>query len=240
MKNKKTGFKNFVQLIKELKKTERGKSFLFLGGYFIFFVVLTIVIVISGNVSKLPLDQHTDDDSDMYSAARIFSGNYRFIYTIDIDDVQYIYSGISDGEKRLFEFNNNKYYYDGKNYFINTDGVWVSNNDPFIYEDFINFQRLGEVIYDATYISKSEFESGKLEFKYLISSNSLLKNIENIDTDIMEEPNKIVFTADSDAYLNKAELDLSSYGKYKGISNNHFTITLEYFDFDTIDDIIVN
>ena len=56
----------------------------------------------------------------------------------------------------------------------------------------------------------------------------------------MEEPNKIVFTADSDAYLNKAELDLSSYGKYKKISKEHFTITLEYFDFDTIDDIIVN
>ena len=41
--------KKVIDIFKELKKTPRGKSILFFGGYLIFFVVLMVLVRVSGN-----------------------------------------------------------------------------------------------------------------------------------------------------------------------------------------------
>lgn len=227
---------NLLKTVKELRKTERGKAILFLGIYFIFFFFLFLFINFGGKNSTF-LDDYEITTSDTYLVDRILNGNYFFDYTIYIDGIPVTYNGKKNRDKELFTFNGINYYYDGDSYFINNNDQWILTTDPYIFKDFIDFERLGEVIVDATYISKTEFDNGETLFNYQVSSNSLIKVIEDVDTDIMEIPNSVIFTADKDSYLNKIELDLSSYGRFKGICIDSFKITLDYFNFGEVEDI---
>ena len=222
--------------VKELRKTERGKAILFLGIYFIFFVLLFLIINLGVENTTLPEDYELST-TDKYLVDRILKENYFFNYTIYVDGTTAIYNGQKNGDMELFAFNGINYYYNGDSYFVNSNDQWTLTTDPYIFKDFIDFERLGEVIVDATYISKTEFDNGETLFNYQVSSNSLIKVIENIDTDIMEIPNSVIFTADEDSYLNKIELDLSSYGKFKGICTDSFKITLDYFNFGEVEEI---
>lgn len=221
---------NLLRTVKELRKTERGKAILFLGIYFIFFFFLFIFINFGGKNRTFP-DDYEATTSDTYLVDRILNGNYFFDYTIYIDGVSVIYKGKKNRDKELFTFNGNNYYYDGDSYFINSNDQWILTTDPYIFKDFIDFERLGEVIVDATYISKTEFDNGETLFNYQVSSNSLIKRLENIDTDISEVPNTVVFISSKEGEVYRAQLDFSSYGKYKGICNDSFNIVLEYSDF---------
>lgn len=235
---KKNKFQSIVEEYKSLKGTDRGKGILFLGRYFIFFVVLFLIFNIGGTRNTTLPEDYELNSSGNYSVDKILNENYNFKYTIDIDNNLYIYSGERKENIEYFTFNGIQYYHNTNNYFTNNNGMWISTTNPYIYTEFLDFNRLGEIIVDATYISKTEFDSGKTLFNYQLSTNSLMKRIENIDTDIMEVPNNIVFTAGSDSVLNKIELDLSSYGKFKGICTNNFRIILEYSNFGGVDEIV--
>lgn len=235
MAKKKSNLKSFIELVKKLKKTERGKAILFLGFYFIFFLVLIIFIRISASNPKTPIDYElTAPETSFYTYDKILDGNYDFTYTINIDNNVFVYSGEKFGDIELFSLNGVNYFYDGVDYYtLDSNNIWVEATNPYTYSDFINFTRLGEVIADATYISKTEFGDGSALFNYLVSSNSIVKVIEDVDTDIEEIPNSVVFTASGDdLHLEKIELDLSSYGKFKGVCIDSFKITLEYLDFN--------
>lgn len=227
---KKNWFKTVRSSIKELKKTEKGKAILFLGSYFFFFLVIFLFINFGSRQTTLPEDYEPNSLSS-YSVDKILSNNYDFSYTIHVDDKTFSYQGerINDVEK--FIFNENQYYRNLEHYFVESNGIYILATNPYMYPDFLNFSRLGEVIADATYISKTEFDNGVTLFNYQISSNSLVKKLENINTDILEVPNKIVFTATKEGEVYRAQLDFSSYGKYKGICNDSFSIVLEYSDF---------
>lgn len=236
MAKKKSSFKSFSNLIKELRKTEKGKSILFLSFYFVFFLVIVIFIRVAASNPRLPIE-YENTSNGLYTFDKIFAGNYNFIYTISIDGNTFTFNGMKDGNIESFKYNGIDYYYDGENYYtVDENNIWVIVDNPYIYTDFINFSRLGEVIVDATYISKTELADGKTLFNYLVSSNSMIRVLEGIETDIDEIPNSVVFTASGDnLHLNKLELDFTNYGKYKGICFNNFNITLEYFNFDNVE-----
>ncbi len=240
MAKKKSGFKSFVNFIKELRKTERGKGILFLGFYFIFFLVIIIFIRVSAGNSSTIDYQLNNQKSSMYTYDKIIAGNYDFSYTVNIDGNSYIYIGEKANDEEIFTLNGISYYYDGVDYYtLDSNNIWDITTNPYIYPDFMNFSRLGEVIVDATYISKTEYGDGRAIFNYLVSSNSIIKVIEDLDTDIEEIPNSVIFTGSGDnLHLDKIELDLSSYGKFKGICINNFNITLEYSDFGNNEKII--
>ena len=239
MANNKNNNFSIFKYIKELRKTERGKGILFFSFYLVFFLILFLMIAFGGN-RTINFEDYEDDynDKEMYSAEKLLNENYRFIYTIIVDNNVLVYSGEKYKDLELFTVNGINYYRNGDNYFMNNNGVWTVTTNPYIYPDFLNFTRLGEVLVDATYISKTEYGSGRILFNYQISSSSLIKKIEDIDTDIMKIPNRVVFTADSELSLNKAELDLSRYGIYKGICVNNFKIILEYSSIGEVEEIV--
>lgn len=228
--NKKSWFKKLRIGISEVKKTEKGKAILFFCFYFIFFVILFLFIYVGGS-STTKKDDYELNSLSTYSVDKILNANYDFVYTINIDDNTFIYRGERINDVESFTFNDVYYYRNSDHYFMNSNGIFIATDSPYMYTEFLDFSRLGEVIVDATYISKTEFDNGVTLFNYQISSNSLIKRIENVDTDILEVPNQVMFTASSDGEVYKAQLDLTSYGKYKEICNHHFSIVLEYSDF---------
>lgn len=237
MTKKKSQLKRFFEYIRELRKTEKGQAILFLGFYLIFFVIIFLLINI-GNHYTTRQEDYEPNSLSTYSVDKILSANYDFVYTIHIDDNSFVYSGERIDDVETFTFNDISYYRNSGHYFMSRNGIFVASDNPYMYTDFLDFSRLGEVIADATYISKTEFDSGVTLFHYQVSSNSLIQRMENINTDILEVPNDIIFTASSDGQLYRAQLDFTSYGKYKGICNHNFSIVLEYSDFGNNTEIV--
>lgn len=240
MAKKKSKFKSFIKFIKELRKTERGKAIVFLSFYLIFFLVLIVFIRISSSNFKAPTYEFYSEESRMYTYDKILANNYSYTYTITIDNNIFVYNGKKYNNMESFVFNNINYLYDGANYYVvDENNIWIMVDSPNMYSDFTNFTRLGEVIADATYISKTEFGDGKSIYNYLISSNSMIKVLEDVATDIEEVPNSVVFNASGDnLHIDSIELDLTSYGKYKGICFNNFKITISYSNFGEVEEIV--
>lgn len=241
MAKKKSKFKSIIKFILDLRKTERGKAILFLGFYFVFFLVLIIFIRVSSNNYKGPLYELYSEEARMYTYDKILAENYNYTYTISIDDNVYVYNGQKYNNMELFTFNDVNYFFDGVDYYIidSVNNMFIKVDNPNKLSDFTTFLRLGEVIEDATYVSKTEFGDGKTLFNYLISSNSMIKVLDDIDTDIDEVPNSVVFNTSGDnLHIDSIDLDLTSYGKYKNICLNSLKINISYYNFGEVLEIV--
>lgn len=236
MKKVLASFKKFRDLIKELNKTEKGKSILFFSFWGLFFLVLAIMarVLPRGNVN------YANDyaKKDKFSFEKVEKANYSFNYTINIDGMIYNYQGIKNGEDELFTFNSLEYYKKSDNYFGKVNDVWIRTDNPYLFSDFLNVRNIRDIYSLATYISKTEYETGDVSYSYKVSTASIVKKMENIDIDIEEIPNDLTFTADGSNSVKKIELILNSYGKYKGLCVNTFVITLDYSDFSDVTEIV--
>ena len=73
--------KKVIDIFKELKKTPRGKSILFFGGYLIFFVVLMVLVRVSGN-NNYKSDSSIYNNRELFSVNEIRDNNYKFTYNV--------------------------------------------------------------------------------------------------------------------------------------------------------------
>lgn len=236
MKKVLNSFKKFQDLIKELKKTEKGKSILFFSFWGLFFLVVAIMARV------LPRGQvYTVDDyikKDAFSFASIEKNNYSFDYTVNIDGLVYNYTGKRKDDDELFSFNNLDYYKKNDSYFSKINEVWVRAENPYLFSDFLNIKNINDMYTLSTYISKTEYENKDFGYNYKLATETIVKMLENIDIDIEEVPNDLIFTTDSTGTVKKIELILNSYGKYKGLCVNTFVITLNYSDFSGVKEIV--
>lgn len=236
MKKILNSFKKFQDIIKELKKTEKGKSILFFSFWALFFLVIAIMARTLPRVPVSTSDNYVKKNN--FSFASIEKNNYSFNYTVNIDGLIYNYTGIRKDDDELFSFNNLDYYKKNDSYFSKTNEVWVRTDNPYLFSDFFNIKNINDMYTLSTYISKTEYENKDLGYNYMLSTASIVKMLENIDIDIEEVPNELVFTTDSTGDVKKIELILNSYGKYKGLCVNTFVITLNYSDFSGIKEIV--
>jgi hypothetical protein len=236
MKKVLTGFKKFRDLIKKLKKTEKGKSILFFSFWGIFFLVIAILarVLPRGHV------YNTSDyiKKNTFSFASIEKNNYSFSYTVNIDGLVYNYIGIRKDDDELFLFNNLDYYKKNDSYFSKINEVWVRAENPYLFSDFFNIKNIYDMYTLSTYISKTEYENKDFGYNYKLATETIVKMLENIDIDIEEVPNDLIFTTDSNGTVKKIELILNSYGKYKGLCVNTFVIALNYSDFSSIKEVV--
>lgn len=234
----KAKFKEFIDLIKKLKKTPKGRAVLFFCFYFLFFLVIAVVARIGPRYTTSLEDYKGTGLSDTALTAK----NYKFDYTISIDGVNYNYSGVSDGTSQLFNYTgdgfSDAYYKNSLDYFKNNAGLWIKTENPYLYEDFLDYSKISEIFVDASYISRTEFESGEAIYNFQISTTSIVDRLDKLDIDIDDVANDIKFSTNSEGQINKIELNLSSYFKYKNICNNTFLITLNYSDFGNVSEIV--
>ena len=93
------------------------------------------------------------------------------------------------------------------------------------------------LIEKATYISKTEYDSGKDVYNFKISSATISKLFEGVDIDAEEIPNEIIISVDEDNNITEVKYLLDSYCKVKEICVSNMNITLNYEEFGKVEEI---
>ena len=136
----------------------------------------------------------------------------------------------------FFEVNNQKYYYDGEQYYQG-DTKWTLCDNPLAYPEFFDTESVLSLLRASSYLAKTTYESGRIHFHYLLSSNTIFSMIKGIDADYFEEPNSVEIDIDENKRMDHIIFQLDSYGKLNQICQNTFRIDLEYDRFGEIKDI---
>ena len=226
---------DWLEKIKELLHSPKGKPILFFGFYLIFFFFLMIISRVGNSYVTQPSD-YERGNAYSFKAENLAANNYYFDYTISIDDSVYEYQGRENGDLELFEFQNNQYFYDGKKYYQkNTD--WVEVENPYINYLFLDINSLFNLVDLAYYESRTTYESGKSNYNFLLSTNSILKELKNVDSDIDDEANRLILSTDEDDEVNQFVLQLDSYCSYEKLCQKTMKINLQYDQFGEVKSI---
>ena len=226
------------EIINNLKKTDRGRALLFFLGYLIFFVIVFIFIQTSSRVN-LSRDDFENGTTVNFNVDKIQDNNYSYKYTItlDINDYEFVGKRQDNLEELLYneyyyfrDYNTNKSYREEKS-------NWIECKDPNDFKYFTDIDNIIDLANNATYISKTNYESGKTTYNYEISTTTIEKLMNDIDIDLDDKPNELVFSTDEEENVVNIKMKLDSYGKYKNYSKKYFSINLEYDDFGDIKEL---
>lgn len=230
-------FNSFKEIINNLKSTARGKAVLFFSCYLIFFIILFIII--SSSSRTILGGEFEKSHNGEFDITKITNNNYTYKYSINIDVLEHDFLGERTNYLELFEYNNNEYFKNNEDkiIYINDNNKWIVCDNPNGFDYFTNIDNIKKLVESSTYISKTDYESGKQTYNYEISTTTIEKIKNNVDIDLDDKPNEIVFSTDEEGNVNKIKLNLDSYGKYNKICIKYFSIELEYDNFGKIDDI---
>ena len=182
--------KEFIEKIKELKSNDKGKSILFFGFYFLFFIFVFLFIKLTGTKDAL-LQEYEKGNSSLFNSSILLNNNFYYDYKINLDNNYYNYYGKILGDVESFKYNNSDYYKSNDSYFID-NGTWIMCDNPFVYREFIDTLNISILLDNSYYVSKTDYESGEVDFNYLLSSNTINKLLYDIDSDYDDIPNEIV------------------------------------------------
>lgn len=226
--------KEFLKLIKELSKTSKGRKILFFCGYAIFFLILILVIRFS---EEKPYKDVKYEKGSSYSIDFKNFDNFSYMYKIRLDNVLTECNGKKNDIQELFEVNGNSYYREDDKYFINKSDLWLKSDNPLEFSYFLELNNINKIIDNATFISKTEYESGKVSYNFEISSNTLNYMISDINTDFDDKPNNIIVNIDENRNINEIKFDLDSYCVNSNQCTNSLDIELYYDSIDEIEEI---
>jgi hypothetical protein len=228
--------KKYIEFIKEVYKKPKGKAILFFMGYLIFFIFLMILVRV---VTPKPVtyEDYEKGNAYDYSIENLLSDNYSYTYTIKCGNDKYEYNGKKDGKNEIFTFNGVDYYKNSDGFFNNKSGSFVKGDNPFKYYYFIEFDNINDLFTNSYYLSKTEFDDKRQKYDFLISTNTIIKLMEDKDIDISDEANTLVLNTDKDGYVNKLEFTLDSFATYKKECSNNLKIVLEYSNYGEIENI---
>lgn len=225
--------KKFWKLIKELNSTPRGKAVLFFGFYAIFFIVLFIIMAIGKSNNNYSLDDIYNTNKISFSS---IDSNFEYSYKFYIDNNIYTYDGKKRNNEETFIFNNAGYYNKNGDFYQNDGGNYVEVDSPFIYREFTDTDVIKQLIDVSSFSSKTEYENGDMMYNYKITTSTIVKELDDIDTDIDDVPNEISIYVSKDGNIKNIKFNLNSYGLFKSISMNKFEIELSYFNYGEVDD----
>ncbi len=225
--------KKFWKLIKELNSTPRGKAVLFFGFYAIFFIVLFIIMAIGKSNNNYSLDDIYNTNKISFSS---IDSNFEYSYKFYIDNNIYTYDGKKRNNEETFIFNNAGYYNKNGDFYQNDGGNYVEVDSPFIYREFTDNDVIKQLIDVSSFSSKTEYENGDMMYNYKITTSTIVKELDDIDTDIDDVPNEISIYVSKDGNIKNIKFNLNSYGLFKSISMNKFEIELSYFNYGEVDD----
>ena len=224
--------KQIIGFIKELRKTPRGKGILFFAFYFVVFAILFIILSIKEPTGLKEKDYELGTPYS-FDINYVLNNNYHFEYTITKDSSKYVYVGDRYNDKMLFIFNNKEYSYDGDKYYLDNQEV----DNPFLYSELLEFNNTKLLSEEATYDSKTSYNSGLTKYNFLLSSNTINSLIEDKETDIDEVPNTITISTDNGNIVDEVTYHLDSYCEYLNDCKNKLEINLTYSKFGEIKEI---
>lgn len=228
--------KDLIEKIKEIKSSPKGGAISFFAFYFFFFLILFFVLNIGEKRPITPNDYQGNKKSN-FNFNSLTNKNNSFIYNIDLDGVQYKYVGVVNGDKTVFEFNENLYYFEGEKYYLNDNDNWNETNNPYVVDSsFVNVDKIVDLISLASFEAKTEYESGKVVYNYLISTNTINQYLYDINSDFMEEPNRLIISVENNN-INNIVFNLDSFCSLSNICTKSLKVDLSFDDFGEVEEI---
>ena len=223
--------------IKELRKKPRGNALLFFAFYFVFFFVL-ILSLRSNHAQSNNTGSGEYEPGNKYEISweQVREGNYAFSYDIKIDNNNYNYSGEKAYGKSLFQFNEKNYYSNQEKYYIKEDD-WIPTKNPISIFEWIDNDSFISLIEASSYESTTSYESGKIVYHFLLSSNTINELLYHTASDYSEEPNKITVSINENKELEEIHFYLDSYCQYSNICENNLDLKISFSKFGEIDKI---
>ena len=230
----------YIKFFKELSKNKRGRALLFFLFYIIFFVIL--ISMIRGSYNETPnFDNNNSNINAIYKLDGIENGNYHFTREENINGEITNFTGDkADNRIEGVMTTNNLFYnyfiYDNINLIKLTDKYEVTT-DLYHFNNIIDDNMIENVIKKSTLISKTEYETGNTSYNYEITTNTLDNIINNTNIDLDMPVNSISLETNEDDEVIKITYDLSSYATYINNIPTTTTITINYSNFDRIENI---
>lgn len=207
--------KNIIEKYKELLEHPKGKAFLFFGFYAIFFLFVIIFIQAVGHKDAL-LQEYEKGEQSLFHTTNFLSGNFYYDYKITVDGELNDYYGKMNQEEESFKYNNQDYYKSGEEYYIGNDIV----DNPFKFREFIDLGSINSLMSSASYYAHTEYEDGSLDYRFLISVNTINKLLYDLDTDYDDVPSEIIIKTSSNGDISSITYLLDSFCKYSEKCNN--------------------
>ena len=227
--------KKKFEFLGEMSKNPQGKALMFFGGYLILFVVIFLIIATSNSSSSTATDYEKGIPYS-FNTGLLETHNYHYTYKITLDDDVSVVDGDRYEDKEVFTYKDKKYYKE-KNDFYTYGDKSMKIETPYKFSDFLDIEKVIGLVEFATYESSTNYESGKTNYNFLISTNTINKVFSNIDSDFMEEPNTIIISIDTNKQVNKASLNLDSYCVMNKLCNKSLRIDLDFSKFGEIKEI---
>lgn len=237
---KDNGLKKIVNIIKELRKTDKGKAILFFGFYFIFFLALIVIIKVSKGMTVVN-NNYEEGNKYSFTTTSILANNYHFNYVINIDNRTITYDGDRNNDKELFTLtegnNSTTYYVDGETFYQKNNATYTKAESPLMFSYFLDNNNIATILKSLTYISKTSYDSGKEQDNFQVSTTTLVKLVSSLDIDISDVSNEASFITDENKNLIEINYNLSSYAKYEQLADNNCRIIIKYSNFGNVKEI---
>jgi len=232
--------KNGKDLIDKLKSTPRGQALLFFGGYFFFFLFIIVAVRLMGGGSTVG-KEYDEAKGYSFSVVNITDANYSFEHSVLLDGNNNGYKGTKKNSEERFVLSNNlgtyDYYRKGIDFFNNKSGLWIKSDNPYLFYNFFDIDKVMALIDKAKLDYKTDYESGKKIYNFVITSTTIHNYFEGIDLDIANDLNEIIVHVDEHGLVEKFEFKLDSYCKAINMCFNELKITLQYDEYGEIKEI---
>ena len=231
---------SLINIIKELRKTSKGRDILFLVCFFLFMIFVIIYIKAGNsndNYEALPTTNniHKIDVTNEEEINNYTFDNYDV--KVNLDDEEYLYDiSYKDGVFIINDKINNKNYkleYSdelNKNiYYELIDSNYVIIDKPTKFIDFLR-QDILWILYPSLYHeSDTNYVDSKykLSINYLVDINNLNKLIYKTDTDYSTMGDFIKLYFDKEENLIRISYGLDNYCRNNNICNSNLEIDLE-------------
>lgn len=228
--------KDLIEKLKEIRNSPKGGAIFFFGFYFFFFVLVFLLMNV-GQRKPLLLKNYDDNKKNSFNVGYLTNKNYNFTYNIYLDNILYQYVGKQNGDKVLFDFNGKNYYVEDNNYYVYENGMWTNTDNPYVVDSsFFDVDKLVDLITLSSFEAKTEYESGKVVYNFLISSNTINQYMYNIDSDFLENPNKLIVSVENNS-VNNIVFYLDSFCTLNNICRESLKVELDYNNYGEIEEI---
>ena len=197
------------ELLKEIQENPKGKAISFFIFYTFFFLIVICILFFGKKDYTKPSD-YEKGNATSYLSKTLLEDNYSFIYIITLDDQVYQYQGKKKDNFEYFQYLNKNYYRNGNDFYVE-DGSWIKSENPYLFSEFLDTKNINKLINLASYLSKTSYDSGKMTYDYLLSTNTINKEIHNVNSDFLEEPNQIIVSTDENKNVSQILFLLNSY-----------------------------
>ncbi|MBP5678376.1 MAG: hypothetical protein J6X28_00925 [Bacilli bacterium] len=230
MKNLIENIRNF----RESKENQTQKTILFFAFYVVFFLILFGVISLGGD--RQFLFQEYEKGNNSISTQGVLNKNYVYDYQIKLDGEVFDYYGKRYQDVESFKYNNQNYYREKGQFFVQED-LWVKCENPYRFYEFLDYDQLSTIIAKSTFIAKTEYENGNVVQHYLITSNDLSHLWSDEETDYGDDTDTIDVQVNSENQITKITYGLDHYCVHKGICTSSLLIEMNFEMFGDVEKI---